>query len=143
MHSSCTNSSKIRDAYQEGCDDGEEGAEAQHDGISDALIQQRLASEEACVSGTHPIHHGVVLGCPWQPRWACRRHRHPPRRWSLQGTRSEPPKANGIENEGSSTVVYLIYTARHTAILHSRTPNSFAKCSMSPAPYHRVSLSNC
>ena len=80
MQSLCTVSKilkSVHHAYQEGCDDGEEGAEAQHNGISDALIQQRLASKETCVSRTHPIHHGVVLACPWQPRWACRRHLNP------------------------------------------------------------------
>lgn len=48
-------------AYQEGGDDGEESTESQHDGVANALRQQRLASEETFLSRADAIDDREVL----------------------------------------------------------------------------------
>ena len=60
--------------YQEGCEECEESAEAEDDGVPDALRQHRLPAEEALVAGADPIHHRVVLTAETQLR---RRTHHP------------------------------------------------------------------
>jgi len=48
-------------AYQERGDDGEESTESQHDGVPNALRQQRLAAEKTRLASAHAIDDGVVL----------------------------------------------------------------------------------
>lgn len=65
----------VRRTNQEGCDDGEESTEAEHDAISDALGEQSLAAEVAGLASADAVDDRVVFQ-PGQVRRTSHRGTH-------------------------------------------------------------------